>query len=75
MVTPAAQYAFDHAAALAPKHPAPGYFLGLAYAQEGDLNTAERLWRGVLSNSPADAPWRPLVEERLGVIAKIRAAG
>lgn len=75
MVTPAAQYAFEHASALAPRHPAPGYFLGLAYAQMGDLDSAERLWRGVLANSPADAPWRPLVEQRLALLAKIRAAG
>ena len=74
MVTPPARYAFTHAAELAPKHPAPAYFMGLAYAKMGDLETAERAWRGILAMSPGDAPYRPLIEERLKLLARIRAA-
>ncbi|UAK26349.1 tetratricopeptide repeat protein [Sphingomonas nostoxanthinifaciens] len=74
-VTPPARYAFDRAAAIAPRHPAPAYLLGLEYAQSGDLDAAEAQWRALLARSPADAPWRPLVAQKLAILARIRAAG
>lgn len=74
-VTPAVRYAFERASVLAPKHPAPAYFLALDYAQMGDLDSAEKIWRGLLAGSPADAPWRPLIEEKLVILARIRATG
>jgi cytochrome c-type biogenesis protein CcmH/NrfG len=73
-VTPAARYAFEHASQLAPGNPAPAYFMALDYAQMGDLDTAERVWRAILAASPADAPWRPIIEEKLMILARVRAA-
>jgi cytochrome c-type biogenesis protein CcmH len=73
-VTPAARYAFEHASKLAPGNPAPAYFMALDYAQMGDLDTAERVWRAVLATSPADAPWRPIIDEKLMILARVRAA-
>jgi tetratricopeptide (TPR) repeat protein len=75
VVTPPARYAFEHASMLAPKNPAPAYFMALDYAQIGDLDTAEKIWRQILATSPADAPWRPLVNQKLAVLARVRAGG
>lgn len=72
MVTPPARYAFTHAAQLAPESPAPAYFLGLALAQSGDLDGAERAWRGLIASAPADAPWRGWVTEKLAAIERAR---
>lgn len=65
LVTPAARLAFDRAAALAPEHPGPPYFLGLAFAQAGQLDQAAAIWGDLLRRGPADAPWRGEVAQRL----------
>jgi cytochrome c-type biogenesis protein CcmH len=75
MMTPAAELAFRRAEQIAPNHPAPRFFYGLALAQGGRIDEAERLWRQVLASAPADASWRPMIEERLGAIEEARAAG
>ena len=72
MVTPPARYAFQHAAQLAPESPAPGYFLGLALAQSGDLDGAEQVWRGLVSNAQLGALWRSEVEQKLAAIDRAR---
>jgi cytochrome c-type biogenesis protein CcmH len=74
-MNPAAQLAFDRALALAPGHPAPRFFMGLALAQSGDYAGAERIWRAIVANAPPDAEYRRVVEERLRVIEEARAAG
>lgn len=73
-VTPPARYAFDRAAALAPGDPAPAYFKALAYAQSGDLDTAEKTWRALIAAAPPGAPWRIRVAEKLLLLQSIRAA-
>ncbi|MFL6843427.1 MAG: tetratricopeptide repeat protein [Allosphingosinicella sp.] len=74
LMTPAAQLAFERAAALAPDHPAPRFFLGLAQAQSGRLEEAAGTWRALLASAPADAPWRPMVEQQLQLLEQARAA-
>jgi len=64
-MSPAAQLAFERAQAIAPYHPAPPFFMGLAYAQAGQFDRAEATWRALLDRSPADATWRPELEQRL----------
>jgi cytochrome c-type biogenesis protein CcmH/NrfG len=64
-LTPAARLAFARAAELAPSHPAPLFFLGLAEARSGQPAAAVALWRRVLASAPADASWRPMVEQAL----------
>ena len=73
LVTPAAQLAFERAAALAPDHPAPRFFHGLSLAQSGRLDEAERIWRELVASAPADAPWRPQVEQQLELLQQARA--
>ncbi|WP_420138631.1 tetratricopeptide repeat protein [Sphingomonas sp.] len=72
MLTPAALYAYQRAAASAPNHPAPPYFLGLAYLQMGDIATADSMWRSLLAKAPADAAWRTRVADRLNFIERFR---
>ena len=67
-LTPPAALALTRAAELAPGHPAPGFFLGLAMARSGDRQGAVTLWRQVLANAPADASWRPLVEDAVAAL-------
>lgn len=57
-VSPAALIAFQQAARLAPEHPAPPFYLGLAYARSGDVARAERLWRRAIALSPEGASYR-----------------
>lgn len=75
MLTPAAQLAFERAIALAPDHPAPRFFLGLALAQSGRLDEAARTWRTLLDRAPADAPWRAQIEQEYQRLEQARAMG
>ena len=70
MVTPAAELSFRRAARLAPYHPAPRFFYGLSLAQNGKPEEAERVWTELVSNAPADAEWRPVVEANLAGLAR-----
>lgn len=64
-MSPAAKLAFDRAAQIQPDHPGPPFFLGLAFAQAGQIDQAEAVWRDLLDRSPPNAPWRADVEQRL----------
>jgi cytochrome c-type biogenesis protein CcmH/NrfG len=66
-MTPAARLAYSRAIELAPHHPAPHFFLGLALARSGDRDGALALWKPILATAPADASWRPLVEGGIAV--------
>lgn len=72
VMTPPAEMAFNRAAELSPGYPAPIFFRGLAMARSGDPAGAVLLWRRLLAEAPADASWRPLVED--GVAAMSPAA-
>ena len=65
VITPAAQFAFQKAANIAPDHPGPPFFMGLALAQSGRFAEARALWAELLVRSPADAPYRPDLQARL----------
>lgn len=67
-ITPAGRLAFERAAELAPGYPAPPFFLGLAEARSGNTEAAVRLWQEILANAPANASWRPMVEDGLLLI-------
>ena len=72
VITPAAEFAYDRAAQLAPGHPAPPFFLGVALARSGDRAGAIKLWRQMLADAPADASWRPLVEDAVAALDRPR---
>ena len=75
MMTPAAELAFQRAAAIAPEHPGPKFFYGLALAQGGQFDEAEAIWRNILATAPPDVSWRPMIEERLMMLDQARAMG
>lgn len=64
-ISPAATFAFQRAADLAPDHPGPPFFMGLALAQNGKFAEARAIWTQLLQRAPANAPWRADLEERL----------
>ena len=75
LMGPAAQLAFQRAAAIAPNHPGPRFFYGLALAQGGNYDEAERVWRALLPTVPADSQYRTIITQRLQAIAQARATG
>ena len=68
MLTPASELAFRRANELAPDHPAPRFFYGLALARSGDTKNAVAIWREILAKAPADAGWRPFVEDAVAAL-------
>ena len=62
-LTPPAEYAYRRAQEAVPGHPAAPFFYGVALARSGDRRRAVELWREILADAPADASWRPLVEQ------------
>ncbi len=74
VVTAEARAAFEHAVALDPKEAKARYFLALAAEQDGRNDEAAALWRSMLADAPAGAPWVGLVREALGRVAGETAA-
>lgn len=72
VLTPAAEYGYKRAAELAPGYPAPLYFFGLALARSGDRDGAIGAWQHLLADAPADAAWRPIVEDSIAVLSGAR---
>lgn len=73
-ITPAAELAYRRSAELAPGHPAPKFFYGLALARSGDRAGALLLWNSVLAEAPADASWRAYVEDAVAALSGNRGA-
>jgi cytochrome c-type biogenesis protein CcmH len=73
-LTPPAELAYKRAAEMAPGHPAPPFFYGLALARSGDRQAAVTLWTQILQTGPKDAAWRPLVEQGVAALSKPSAA-
>ena len=69
VLTPAAQLAYERAVELSPGHPAAPFFYGVALARSGDRAGAVKLWRQILSEAPANATWRPLVEDAVAALS------
>lgn len=67
-VSPPALFAFRQALRLAPEHPAPPFFLGLAYIRAGEFAKARPLWARAVALSPADAGYRAQIAERLQLL-------
>ena len=75
MMSPASQLAFQRAQRLAPDHPGPRFFYGLALAQGGNFDEAERIWRQLLAEAPEDAEYRTTIQERLNALQQARMLG
>jgi cytochrome c-type biogenesis protein CcmH len=73
-LTPPAELAYKRAAALAPGHPGAPFFYGLALARSGDRQGAIAVWQQILKTAPANAEWRPLVEQGVAALGGAGAA-
>ncbi len=67
-LTPASEFAYRRAAELSPGYPGPPFFFGLALLRSGDRDAALAMWRELLAKAPADASWRPLVEDAVAAM-------
>ncbi len=68
-VSDSARDAFRSAIGLDPRDPRARFYLGLARAQDGDLKGAIDDWLSLEADSGPDAPWRPMLAERLNSAA------
>lgn len=64
-VSQEAEAAFSKALALDAKDRASRYYLGFAYAARGDNAKAISLWKDLVADAPADAPWRASLVDRI----------
>jgi cytochrome c-type biogenesis protein CcmH len=69
MVTAEANAAFAEALKLDQKHPKARYYAALALRQEGKTDEAVAAWKALLDDSPADAPWRSMVDRDIAEVA------
>ena len=76
LMSPASQLAFERAYRLAPNHPAPMFFYGLALGRSGNWDAAEQVWREQLQQLGNGFPlYRAALEDRLAAIRQARATG
>ncbi|HYM30009.1 MAG TPA: c-type cytochrome biogenesis protein CcmI [Candidatus Cybelea sp.] len=69
-VTPGAVESLRHALKLDPKHPGARFYLALQREQAGDTQGAFDGWLALAVDSPADAPWRPVLDQQLRSLAE-----
>ena len=72
-VSPPALFAFQQAMRLAPRHPAPPFFLGLAYVRAGEFATARPYWARALALTPANITYRSEIATRLALLDRFLA--
>ena len=76
MVSPSSRFAFERGVALAPQHPGPAFFYGLALAEGGQPAEARRYWVQAIALAPDKAPYKPILIEQLARLdAAIAAQG
>lgn len=73
-VSPPALFAFQQAMRLAPNHPAPPFFLGLAYVRMGDFASGRPYWAKALALTPKTMPYRSEIEVRLALLDQVMAS-
>lgn len=74
LVSPAARLAFDRAMRLAPLHPAPPFFLGLALANAGQYVEARPFWARAVALTPPALGYRAELVGRLAELDRAIAA-
>lgn len=73
-VSPASQLAFDKALALAPQHPGPPFFLGLALVRQGKFAEARPYWAKAVELTPEKMSYRDELRVRLFLLDQLLAA-
>lgn len=72
-LSPAAKLAFDQGIRLAPKHPGPAFFYGLAQARTNDFARGRALWLRALELTPKDLSYRQDIAMRLVLVDRLIA--
>ena len=72
-VSPPALFAYQQAARISPRHPAPPFFLGQAYVEAGRYAEAQRYWARALALSPAGTSYRRDIALRLAILDRFLA--
>jgi cytochrome c-type biogenesis protein CcmH len=70
MVVPDALEAFGQALTLDKSDPRARFYLGLARGQLGKYAEAVSIWRDLEKDSPADAPWLPVLKQHITEFAR-----
>jgi cytochrome c-type biogenesis protein CcmH len=70
IVTEAAGKALDRALELEPANPRARFYQGLALVQRGERQKALDLWAGLIRDTPADAPYLPVLRDRVTALAQ-----
>jgi len=70
-VSPEAEAALAASLSRNPAEPTARYYLGLMFAQAGRHDRAFEIWRGLLAEGPADAPWIAPVREQIPQVARL----
>lgn len=73
VMTPAAELAYARAQKLAPWSAAPKFFHALALLRSGQRDAALAEWKALLASAPAEAEWRPLVEDGVAMLERGQA--
>ncbi|HVE00644.1 MAG TPA: tetratricopeptide repeat protein [Sphingomicrobium sp.] len=68
-LTPASEFAYRRAAELSPGYPGPPFFYGLALARSGDREGGVAVWKAILAKAPANASWRPLIDQGVAALS------
>jgi cytochrome c-type biogenesis protein CcmH len=68
-VSPEAEEALIRALQLDPRNGTARFYMGLMWAQTGRPDLAFGLWRGLLEEGPAEAPWMPMIRSQIGFLA------
>lgn len=69
MITAKAREVFDSALALDPAFAKARFYRALADSQDGKKDEAEKRFRALLVDAPANAPWRAVVERQLAELS------
>jgi cytochrome c-type biogenesis protein CcmH/NrfG len=70
-LSPASRFAFARARQLEPANPGPYFFLGVAQLRSNDFPAARDSWRMALAKTPADAPYRTAIAQRLALLDRL----
>lgn len=69
-VSPDAEAALEEALRREPGNPVARYYMGAAYAQTGRPQSAMEIWAGLVTDSPAEAPWLPGVRAQMAELSE-----
>jgi tetratricopeptide (TPR) repeat protein len=73
-ISPAAKFAFERGIKLAPQHPGPPFFYGLALIREGKFAEARSYWAKAVELAPAKASYRGSLVARLFLLDRFLEA-